>query len=125
MPRRTTRKGRGSALDLLTADQDAELLFGPTSATWPAFGSPWAAEVAWNRHRDEYLAGRRSGGTRPAAFWCFDVHDRRANESEDAYLARTGQLTDDEVAEFLAWAAQGDLRCRKIAKLIHYRKEDP
>ena len=79
----------------LDLEQYLELLLGPKDA-YSAFGSEESRRDAWRDHAAELLS-MVDPGSRPWAWWQYDAAEPMLpRESERAYLARCGFLTEAE-----------------------------
>jgi hypothetical protein len=92
--------------------------------TDPAF---WAE--LWRTHKVEVLRDwlSRDCGTRPPAYWRFQADDRREDESEVAYLARTNELGPDEIAAIVTKTrelAEFNARYQRGDRLGHFIEPD-
>lgn len=85
------------ALGYLNLEQYLELLLGPRDAG-SAFDSDESRRTSWRLHSAE-LMRLVEPGSRPWAWWEYDAPEpARPRESEPAYLARCGLLTEAERA---------------------------
>jgi hypothetical protein len=87
----------GSAPALLDLEQYLELLLGPKDAA-SAFASDESRRSSWRSHAAEVMR-LVYPGSRPWAWWEYDAPEpARPRETELAYLARWGLLTEAEQA---------------------------
>jgi len=79
---------------VLNLEQYLELLLGPNGGS--AFGSDFARQSAWRRHRAELLP-LVDPGSRPWAWWQYDAPQPvLPREPELHYLQRCGLLSERE-----------------------------
>jgi len=87
----------GSAPALLDLEQYLELLLGPKDAA-SAFASDESRRSSWRSHAAEVMR-LVYPGSRPWAWWEYDAPEPAGpRETEPAYLARWGLLTEAEQA---------------------------
>ena len=91
----TAHLKRTVPLGHLDLEQYLELLLGPKDAR-SAFESDESRCISWRAHAAEVMQLVQPG-SRPWAWWEYDAPEPlRPRESETAYLARCGLLTEEE-----------------------------
>ena len=96
---------RSAQLGYPVPEQYLELLLGPRE-TGSAFDSDESRHDLWRSHSAE-LMQLVQPGSRPWAWWEYDAPEpARPRESEPAYLARCGLLSEAEQASLLETAVQ-------------------
>ena len=96
-----------------------ELIIGPAMGEF----TDEQLELAWHAYGEEIMAAARpsSAGTRPWAYWEFELKEARPDGDDEAIrLAELGLLRDDEIAAIAERANEGRARIGTTAEHVYW-----